>query len=125
MAAHTTPDDDSREEALDVLRLLGHVYLRQGHPAEALVMLKALSLLKPDDVSASLSVASAHVRLGEGEEAMAVLDQLLDAGVDHPALYLLRGQALAMTGYAEQAVRSVHRFARMREHSESQESLRA
>lgn len=86
------------KDSLDVMRLLGQVFLLHGRPEQALVVLRALCVLAPDDRRALRSLALAAVRAGHAQEAERALDKLRDSGDPSPVLHLLHGQALAAGG---------------------------
>jgi predicted Zn-dependent protease len=83
---------------LDVMRLLGQVFLLHGRPEQALVMLRALCALAPDDQRAIRSAVLAAVRAGQAQDAQRLLDKLRDSGDASPVLHLLHGHALAAMG---------------------------
>jgi Flp pilus assembly protein TadD len=97
-------------DCLDVMRLLGHVFLLHGRPDQAAVMLRALCVLVPDDRRALRSLALAAIRAGEAGEASRVIDKLRDDGDPSPVLHLLQGQALAATGRHQDAERAFGQF---------------
>lgn len=101
-------------DSLDVMRLLGHVFLLHGRPDQALVMLRAICVLAPDDRRAMRSLALAAVRAGQSGEASRVLDKLRDSGDPSPVLHLLHGQALTATGRHAEAERAFNQFAAAR-----------
>lgn len=102
--------DRHNNDTLDIMRLLGHVFLLHGRPDQALVMLRAICVLAPDDHRAMRSLALAAIRSGQAGEAARVLDRLRDAGDPSPVLHLLDGQALAATGRQVEAERAFSQF---------------
>ena len=86
------------KDSLEVMRLLGHVFLLHGRPDQALVMLRAVCLLVPDDLRALRSLALAAIRAGQAGEALRTLDKLRDSGDPSPVVHLLQGQAFTATG---------------------------
>lgn len=101
-------------DSLDVMRLLAHVFLLHNRPDQALVMLRALCVLAPDDLRAMRSLALAAIRAGHAGEADRVLDKLRDSGDPSPVVHLLQGQALAATGRHAEAEREFAQFAAAR-----------
>ncbi|HVZ45047.1 MAG TPA: tetratricopeptide repeat protein [Ramlibacter sp.] len=99
-----------QKDSLDVMRLLGHVFLLHGRPDQALVILRALCVLAPDDRRALRSLALAALRAGQPSEAARVLDKLRDSGDPSPVLHLLHGQALVASGRQAEAERAFSRF---------------
>lgn len=102
--------DRLNTDSLDVMRLLGHVFLLHGRPDQALVMLRAICVLAPDDRRAMRSLALAAIRAGQSGEASRVLDKLRDSGDPSPVLHLLHGQALAATGRHAEAECAFNQF---------------
>lgn len=98
------------QDSLDVMRLLGHVFLLHGRPDQAMLMLRALCVLVPDDRRAMRSLALAAIRAGQGGEAARILDKLRDSGDPSPVLHLLHGQALAATGRHAEAEQAFSQF---------------
>jgi Flp pilus assembly protein TadD len=98
------------KDSLDVMRLLGHVFLLHGRPDQALVILRALCVLAPDDNRAMRSLALAAIRAGQAQEASRVLDQLRDSGDPSPVVHLLEGQALTAAGRHAEAQRAFDQF---------------
>lgn len=106
-------------ETLDVMRLLGQVFLLHGRPDQAAVMLRALCVLEPDDARALRSLALAAIRAGEAGEAARVIDRLRDIGDPSPVLHLLQGQAFAASGRHAEAGRAFEDFASARANEKS------
>lgn len=101
-------------EQRDLLRTLAYCYLQHGHPGRALPLLRLLLELDAADRHAADSLACALVRLGRGEEALEVMQQM-SAFHDATALsFLLRAQALAMLGRMPEAARAMRRFVALR-----------
>ncbi|HTH80045.1 MAG TPA: tetratricopeptide repeat protein [Ramlibacter sp.] len=98
------------KDSLDVMRLLGHVFLLHGRPDQALVMLRAVCVLAPDDRRAMRALALAAIRAGQTQEAARVLDKLRDGGDPSPVVHLLQGQALAAIGRHAEAERAFGEF---------------
>jgi Flp pilus assembly protein TadD len=102
------------KDSIDVMRLLGHVFLLHGRPDQAIVMLRAVCVLAPDDQRALRSLALAAIRSGQGGEATRALDKLRDNGDPSPVLHLLQGQALAASGRHNEAEQAFNQFAAAR-----------
>lgn len=109
-------DPHPSNDPLDVLRLLGHMYLRYGRAEPALALLRALCLLAPHDRRAQRALARAAVLAGQTDEALRVIDHLRDEGDDSPVLWLLEGQALASVGRKTEALAVLERFSLHRAH---------
>jgi predicted Zn-dependent protease len=100
----------ARSDALDVMRLLAHLFLAHGRPDQAITLLRAVRVLAPGDLRAAKLHALASIRCGKADQALQLLDQLLDGGDPSPVIHLLRGQALAGCGRAADAQRAFHDF---------------
>jgi Flp pilus assembly protein TadD len=100
------------KDSIDVMRLLGHVFLLHGRPDQAIVMLRAVCVLAPDDQRALRSLARTDG--GQGGEATRALDKLRDNGDPSPVLHLLQGQALAASGRHNEAEQAFNQFAAAR-----------
>jgi Flp pilus assembly protein TadD len=103
-----------KKDPLDVMRLLAHVFLTYSRPELALVLLRAICELVPDDRRAMRSLALAAIRAGQPQEASRVLDKLRDSGDPSPVVHLLHGQALAAAGRTAEAERAFTQFAAAR-----------
>jgi predicted Zn-dependent protease len=102
--------DRLTQDSLDVMRLLGHVFLLHGRPDQALVILRALCALEPQDQRAMRSLVLAAVRAGQAQEASRVLDKLRDSGDPSPVVHLLHGQALTAAGRHIEAQQAFDQF---------------
>ncbi|MBC7599813.1 MAG: tetratricopeptide repeat protein [Polaromonas sp.] len=98
------------KDSLDVMRLLGHVFLLHGRPDQASVVLRAVCALVPDDQRAMRSLALAAIRSGQVGEASRLLDKLRDNGDPSPVLHLLQGQSLAANGRHSEAKQAFNQF---------------
>jgi predicted Zn-dependent protease len=97
-------------DSLDAMRLLGHLFLLHSRPDQALLILRALCELVPDDRRAMRSRALAAIRAGQAQEALRVLDKLRDSGDPSPVVHLLYGQALAAAGRHADVERAFNQF---------------
>jgi predicted Zn-dependent protease len=112
--AHTEPLA-APPDALDTLRLLGHMYLRYGQAEPALALMRALCLLAPGDQRAHRALVRAAILAGQIDEALRTIDQLRDRGDPSPVLWLLEGQALAALGRHGDAQSVLTQFTRQRQ----------
>ena len=83
---------------VDLMRLLGHLYMRHGHAAHAAVLFDALHDLDPLDALAARSLAFSRLQNGQPESALAPLQHLLDHGDHHAVTHVLHAQALLALG---------------------------
>jgi len=91
----------------DLLRILGYSYQRNGRVEQAAIIFAALHALDPDDGFVARSLACAYVRSGKPEQALMLLDRLLDQGDASALTHLLRGQALGLLGRIAEAARAM------------------
>lgn len=98
------------------LRVLADIYLEQEQIDKALVLLRALARLAPQDQGIWRAIGLASLRAGEPESALQAADTLLrlDPGMPNnaPAL-LLRAQALQSLGRLQEAQESLNRYLRL------------
>jgi predicted Zn-dependent protease len=86
------------EDALDAMRLLGHLYMDHDRADNAFAILRALCLLAPHDRHAQLGLARAALRAGQPHVAERAIHRLKDAGDPSAVIHLLQGQTMAALG---------------------------
>lgn len=91
------------ELALELMDLLGYIYLQHGLPDKAAVLLAARDVLAPDAPKALLTLAVAQLRSGKPERAHATLERLILLGAVDASFHLVRGQALQQLGREAEA----------------------
>jgi tetratricopeptide (TPR) repeat protein len=94
-------------EQRDLLRILGYSYHHNGRWEQAAILFSALNALDPDDAFAAKSLASAYVRAGKADQALPLLDRLIERGDSFAITHLLRGQALEALGRLGEAARAM------------------
>ena len=94
----------------DLLRLLGHIYLRHGRAAHSAILFHAIHALRPDDRFIARALACSWVRSGKAREALPLLDLLLERGDRSPLTHLLRGQALSCMGRSAESSSAMRLF---------------
>jgi Flp pilus assembly protein TadD len=82
----------------NLMQLLAHVYLQNGRPEKAAVLLAALDLLMPGQKGVLRALALAQLRIGEARLALDTLDRVAIAGGIDAAYQLLRARAFAECG---------------------------
>lgn len=89
----------------DAYRLRGLMYLEQEKFQEALADLKVVTeQLAPGDLTSLQAYARAFARLGEFDEAIKAVDQIIKANPNSPIGYLLRAQFKTMAGNVNAAI---------------------
>ncbi len=101
------PSSELPEEQRDLLRILGYSYHHNGRWEQAAILFSALNALDPDDAFAAKSLACAYVRAGKAEQALPLLDRLVEQGDASAVTHLLRGQALEALGRLAEAARAM------------------
>lgn len=98
------PTLDQRQR--NTLQVLGYLFLRMGRHTQAKRLFTALLALDPRDLLARRCLAAACLSLGEGEEALQHLTNVMEAGPlssRDAALHLLKAQALWLCARPEEA----------------------
>lgn len=91
-------------QGLEFMDLLAYIYLQNGLPDKAAVLLCARDLIAPDDKRALLTLALAWVRAAKPGKALQVLDRLAILGAMSAEFHLIRAQAMhALERHAEAA----------------------
>ncbi|MEW4455368.1 tetratricopeptide repeat protein [Bremerella sp. JC817] len=89
----------------DAYRLRGLMYLEQGKFENALADLKIVTeQLAPGDLTSLQAYARAFAQLGEFDEAIKAVNQIVKANPNSPIGYLLRAQFKTMAGNLDAAI---------------------
>lgn len=107
--ASATPAD-----SIELMDLLASVYLQNGLPDKAAVLLAARNILAPDDPRALLALALAQVRSAKPQRALSTLDQLALLGAMDPPFHLVRAQALQALDRRDEAASAMRAFVALR-----------
>jgi tetratricopeptide (TPR) repeat protein len=104
-------DDGAADDRLAAMAHAAQLNMTLGRPHEALVWAERLRDEAPTPDQADFLAAQAHTRLGEGETALALLEQVGDPDTKHftyPAAMraLVRAEALAAAGRTDDAVQA-------------------
>ncbi|SFQ12235.1 Tetratricopeptide repeat-containing protein [Variovorax sp. OK605] len=106
---------DTRVPAeLELMDLLGYIYLQHGRPDKAAVLLAARDVLAPDDTRTLLSLALAQVRSAKPARAIDTLDRLALLGAMDAPFHLVRAQALHALGRSDEAAGAMRAYVSMR-----------
>ncbi len=90
-------------EQIELMDLLGFIYLRHGLPDKAAVLLAARDVLMPEHPQVLLALAMAQVRSAKPQRAMETLERLAMAGGVDASFHLVRAQALQALDRPEEA----------------------
>ena len=104
-----------RDQTVELLHALGHLYARHSQPKRGLVLLARLA---PNDEGVLRTLAEAFLRSRSPQAAMEVIERLQSlGGANQPALDLLRSRALWLAGNESEAKRTFRKFLEHRERS--------
>jgi len=107
-------NDTAFLEDLELMDLLGCIYLQHGLPDKAAILLAARVALAPEDPSRLLALAVAEVRAGKGKRALATLERLALAGNVDAFFHLTRAQALQLEGRSDEAAAAMRAYIALR-----------
>ena len=113
-AAGTEPSSATPAESIELMDLLAFVYLQNGLPDKAAVLLAARNILAPDDPRALLALALAQVRSAKPQRALNTLEQLALLGAMDAPFHLVRAQALQALDRRDEAASAMRAFVALR-----------
>lgn len=99
---------------IELMDLLAFVYLQNGLPDKAAVLLAARNVLAPEDPRALLALALAQVRSAKPQRALNTLEQLALLGAMDASFHLVRAQALQALDRREEAAGAMRAFVALR-----------
>lgn len=99
---------------IELMDLLGYVYLQNNRPDKAAVLLAARDVLAPDHPRSLLTLALAQVRSAKPGRALDTLDRLALQGAMDAAFHLVRAQALQALGRADEAASAMRAYVALR-----------
>jgi len=99
---------------IELMDLLGYIYLQHGRPEKAAALLAARDLLHPDDPRTLLRLALAQVRAARPQRALEALDRLALLGAMDAPFHLVRAQALQALGRAGEAASAMRAHVALR-----------
>lgn len=103
----------------DALLLTGWLQLQYGHPDKASVLLTALLQIHPDHQGGRRALLVALLKQGEGEAALAHVDQLMQQGAADGPLWLCRSRACQLAGRLDEARFAYQQYLELEEQNES------
>lgn len=99
---------------IELMDLLGYVYLQHHRPDKAAVVLAARDVLAPDHPRTLLTLALAQVRAAKPERALDTLDRLALLGQMDSTFHLVRAQALQALQRIDEAASAMRAYVAMR-----------
>lgn len=103
----------------DALLLTGWLQLQYGHPDRASLLLAALLQIHPEHQGGRRTLLVALLKQGEGEVALAHVDQLMQQGEADGPLWLCRSQACQLAGRLDEARFAYQQYLELEEQNES------
>ena len=112
----TSPTSPEARAALEIelMDLLAYIYLQNGLPDKAAVLVAARDVLKPDEPRALLTLAVAQVRSAKPQRALNTLDRLALLGAMDATFHLVRAQALHALERKDEAASAMRAYVAMR-----------
>lgn len=105
---------NERADDVRVLTLAGQAEMALNSTATAEALLLRALQAAPNAVPPRQTLAQLYLGTGQATQALAAVAPLLDAGVDHAQLWVLKGRAQLIAGDAKGAEESLKRAARLR-----------
>ena len=100
-----------RDQTVELLHALGHLYARHSEPQRGLVLLLIAARLAPNDEGVLRTLAEAFLSSHSPQAATEVIERLESlSGANQPALDLLRSRALWLAGNETEAKRAFRKF---------------
>lgn len=103
---------------IELMDLLAFVYLQNGLPDKAAVLLAARNILTPDDPRTLLALALAQVRSAKPQRALNTMEQLALLGAMDAPFHLVRAQALQALDRRDEAAGAMRAFVALRNTAE-------
>lgn len=103
----------------DALLLTGWLQLQYGHPDRASLLLSALLQVHPEHQEGRRTLLVALLKQGEGEAALAHVDQLMQQGEADGPLWLCRSRACQLAGRLDEARFAYQQYLELEEQNES------
>ncbi|MDR2891982.1 MAG: hypothetical protein LBV80_02700 [Deltaproteobacteria bacterium] len=98
-----------KQEDIETLEILGHVYFLQGRAKEANIVFNGILALNDNNESALRHLAALSLDEGNGSEALRRIDACASAD---SALWLMRAKALHMEDRKAEAAESMAEYVR-------------
>lgn len=103
----------------DALLLTGWLQLQYGHPDRASLLLSALLQVHPEHQGGRRTLLVALLKQGEGEAALAHVDQLMQQGEADGPLWLCHSRACQLAGRLDEARFAYQQYLELEEQNES------
>ncbi len=93
-----------QETQINDLRALALMYIKQGIYTKALTIFDALTILVPENAADLRTLGALHLQMGNGMQALDLLDRALKYDPAHLGTHLNRAKTLFMLGYRRQGL---------------------
>jgi Flp pilus assembly protein TadD len=117
-AVGPAPTPAAPAQSIELMDLLAFVYLQNGLPDKAAVLLAARNILAPDDIRSLLALALAQVRSAKPQRALNTLERLALLGAVDAPFHLVRAQALQALDRRDEAAAAMRAFVALRNTTE-------
>lgn len=107
-------------DAVDLLHLMGHLYLKSGQTQRGLALLLIATRMAPDHIGVLHALCRGFLASGNAQRARNVIGHLEAAGAQDSALTLLRSRADWLSGDRETARQHFRTYLAMRRLEEQQ-----
>jgi predicted Zn-dependent protease len=116
-ASQTLGAAGPRDDFIEALEILGHVFFLQGRQTEARIVFNGILALEEDNQVALKHLAALALEEGAGGEALLRLEACAflakkDAGQADPRLLLMRAKALSLEGKTAEAGENLAEYMR-------------
>ncbi|THJ31529.1 hypothetical protein E8K88_14535 [Lampropedia aestuarii] len=103
LPTNTLPEQPELALKLELMDLLGYIYLQHGLPDKAAVLLTARDVLAPDNPKTLLTLAVAQLRSEKAQRALTTLERMILLGAIDASFHLVHGQVLQQLGRETEA----------------------
>ncbi len=95
-------------DQLEEIRFAGFSYLKEGRYEKALLFFKALVVVDPKSVYDTQTLGALYLQMGEGDEALACIEQALNLDPSHEPTLLNKAKTLLILGRKQEALLLLH-----------------
>jgi tetratricopeptide (TPR) repeat protein len=99
-------------EQLEELRFSGFSFLREGHYQKSLLFFQALVVLDPENAYDAQTLGAIYLQMGEGQQALALLERALRLDPTHEPSLLNKAKALLAISQRPAALEIAHQLSK-------------